>query len=154
MNASKTQFLQLSTRHNLPDNYFLFFNDTQLSLISTLAQSFTKKLYLQLHISTLVKSASKKLSVLWRLRPFFSQSQLRTLYRRMLWYKVEMAGLAEDERQARKNFRVRHDVLNEYSDSELLKWRNIISLPAYLSSDSVSSSTPGPTTYYNRNSNS
>ena len=26
-NASKTQFLQLSTRHNLPDNYPLFFND-------------------------------------------------------------------------------------------------------------------------------
>ena len=29
--ASKTQFLQLSTRHNLPDNYPLFVNDTQLS---------------------------------------------------------------------------------------------------------------------------
>ncbi|MPC41575.1 hypothetical protein E2C01_035174 [Portunus trituberculatus] len=30
-NASKTQFLHLSTRHNLPDNYRLFFNDIQLS---------------------------------------------------------------------------------------------------------------------------
>ena len=35
-NASKTQFLQLSTLHNLPDNYPLFFNDTQLPLSSTL----------------------------------------------------------------------------------------------------------------------
>ncbi|MPC65896.1 hypothetical protein E2C01_060034 [Portunus trituberculatus] len=35
-NASKTQFLHLSTRHNLPDNYPLFFSDTQLSPSSTL----------------------------------------------------------------------------------------------------------------------
>merc|ERR1711980_48728 len=35
-NASKTQFLHLSTRHNLPDIYPLFFNDTQLSPSSTL----------------------------------------------------------------------------------------------------------------------
>ncbi|MPC40469.1 RNA-directed DNA polymerase from mobile element jockey [Portunus trituberculatus] len=34
--ASKTQFLHLSTRHNLPDNYPLFFNHTQLSPSSTL----------------------------------------------------------------------------------------------------------------------
>ena len=38
-NASKTQFLQLSTRHNLLDNYLLFFNDTQLPLSSTLEHS-------------------------------------------------------------------------------------------------------------------
>ena len=30
-NASKTQFLHLSTRHNLPNNYPLCFNDSQLS---------------------------------------------------------------------------------------------------------------------------
>ena len=53
-----------------------------------------------------------------------------------------MAVLVGDERQARRNFRVRRDVLNEYSDSELLKRGNIISLPVDLSSDSVSSSTP------------
>lgn len=34
-NASMTQFLHLSTRHNLPDDYF-FFSDTQLSPSSTL----------------------------------------------------------------------------------------------------------------------
>ena len=35
-NASKTLFLQLSSRHNLPDNYPFFFNDIQLTLSSTL----------------------------------------------------------------------------------------------------------------------
>ena len=74
-NASKTQFLQLSTRHKLPDNYPLFFNDTQLPLSSTLNTldlAFTENLNWQFHISTLAKSASKELCVLWRLRPFFS----------------------------------------------------------------------------------
>ena len=35
-NASKMLFLQLFLQHNLPDNYPLFFNDTQLPLSSTL----------------------------------------------------------------------------------------------------------------------
>ena len=73
-NPSKTQFLQLSTQHNLPDNFPIFFNDTQLSLSSTLntrGLSFNKNLNWQFHISTLAKSASKKLGVLWRLHPFF-----------------------------------------------------------------------------------
>ena len=35
-NALKTQFLRLSTRHNLPNNYPLIFNDTQLSPSPTL----------------------------------------------------------------------------------------------------------------------
>ena len=34
-NASKAQYLQLSTRHSFPDNYPLFFNDTQLPLSLT-----------------------------------------------------------------------------------------------------------------------
>ena len=38
LNASKTQFLELSTRHNLLDNHPLFFNDIQL-LSSTLNHS-------------------------------------------------------------------------------------------------------------------
>ena len=72
-NASKTLFLQLSTRHNLPDNYLLFFNDIQFPLsstLNTLGVFFTKNLNWQFPISTLAKSASKKLGVLWRLRPF------------------------------------------------------------------------------------
>ena len=46
-NASKTQFLHLSTRQNLPDNYPLYFDDTTLSSSSTpniLGQYFTKTL--------------------------------------------------------------------------------------------------------------
>ena len=86
-NASKTQFLHLSTRQNLPDNYPLFFNDTQLSPSSTmniLGLSFTKNLNWKSHISSLAKTASRKLGVLWRLRPFFSPSQLLALYRGLI----------------------------------------------------------------------
>ena len=86
-NTSKPQFLQLSTRHNFPHNYPLFFNDTQLILfptLNTLSLPFTKNLNWQFHISTLAKSASKNLGVLWRLRPFFSSSQLLALYRSLI----------------------------------------------------------------------
>ena len=91
-NASKTPFLQLSTRHNLPDNYPLFFNDTQLPLSSTLntfGLSFTKNLNCQFHISTLAKSAFKKLGILWRLRPFFSPSKLLALNRGLIHPSLE-----------------------------------------------------------------
>ena len=66
-NASKTQFLHLSTRQNLPDNYPFYFDDTHLSLSSTLnilGLSFTKTLNWESHISSLIESASKKLGVL------------------------------------------------------------------------------------------
>ncbi|MPC56848.1 hypothetical protein E2C01_050814 [Portunus trituberculatus] len=46
-NASKTQFLHLSTLHNLPENYPLFLNDTQLSpfsILNILGLSFTHNL--------------------------------------------------------------------------------------------------------------
>ena len=86
-NTSKTQFLQLFTRHNFPDNYSLFFKDTQLPLsstLNTLCQFFIKNLNRQFRISTFAKSASKKLGVLWRLHPFFSPSQLFALYRGLI----------------------------------------------------------------------
>ncbi|MPC51106.1 hypothetical protein E2C01_044945 [Portunus trituberculatus] len=60
--ASKTQFLHLSTRHNLPDNYSLFFNNTQLSPSSTLNilhLSFAHNLNWKLHISSHTKTAIK-----------------------------------------------------------------------------------------------
>ncbi|MPC08432.1 hypothetical protein E2C01_001019 [Portunus trituberculatus] len=60
-NGSKTQFLHLSTRHNLPDNYPLFFSDTQLSPSSTLnilGLSFNCNLNWKLHISSLPKTPS------------------------------------------------------------------------------------------------
>ena len=100
-NASKTLFLLLSTRDNVPDNYPLFFNDTQLPLSSTLntfGLSFTKYLKWQFHISTLAKSASKKLCVLWRLRPHFSLSQLLALYWALsvlVWSMALISGRAQ-----------------------------------------------------------
>ena len=74
-NASQTQFLQPSTRHNLPDNYPFS------STLNTLGLFFTKNLNWQILISTFAKSASKKLGVLWCLCPFFSLYQLFALYR-------------------------------------------------------------------------
>jgi len=46
-NASKTQFLNLSTRHNLPHNYDIFFENTQLkpsSVLNILYVSFSREL--------------------------------------------------------------------------------------------------------------
>ena len=84
-NVSKNQFLHLSTRQNLLDNYPFYFNDTHLSLSSTLnilGLSFTKTINWKSHISSLAKSASNKLGVLCRLHQFFSLYQLLlTLYR-------------------------------------------------------------------------
>ena len=94
-NASKTQFLHLSTRHNLPDNYPLFFDDTQLfpsSTLNILGLSFTHNLNWKLHISSLAKTASKKLGVLSRLRQFFSPPQLLTLYRGLIRPCMEYAS--------------------------------------------------------------
>ncbi|MPC31099.1 hypothetical protein E2C01_024378 [Portunus trituberculatus] len=73
-NASKTQFLHLSTQHNLLDNYPLFFNDTQLSPSSTLnILGVSYNLNWKLHISSLAKTASMKLGVLRGLCQFFSR---------------------------------------------------------------------------------
>ncbi|MPC99166.1 hypothetical protein E2C01_094563 [Portunus trituberculatus] len=72
---------------NLPDNYPLFFNDTQLSPSSTLiilSLSFTYNLNWKLHISSLAKTASMKLGVLRRLRQFFSPLQQLTLYKGLI----------------------------------------------------------------------
>ncbi len=72
-NASKTQFLHLSTRHNLPNSYPLFFDNTQLApspTLNILGLSSTQNLNWKLHISSFTKSASSKLGVLYRLRQF------------------------------------------------------------------------------------
>ena len=94
-NASKTQFLHLSTRHNLPNNYPLFFNDTQLSPSSTLnilGVSFTQSLNWKFHISSLAKTASMKLGVLNRLRQFFSPQQLLSVYKGLVRPCMEYAS--------------------------------------------------------------
>ena len=86
-NVSQTQFLHLSTRQNLPDNYPLYFDDTHLSPSSTLnilGLSSTKTLNWMSHISFLAISASNKLGVLCRLHQFFSPYQLLTLYRSLI----------------------------------------------------------------------
>ena len=86
-NASKTQFLHLSIRQNLPDNYPIYFDDTNLSLsfiLNILGLSFTKTRNWKFHISSLAKSASKKLGVLCHLHQFFSPYQLLSLYRDLI----------------------------------------------------------------------
>merc|ERR1712035_158174 len=91
VNASKTQFLHLSNRQNLPDNYPIFFNNTQLSPSSTLdilGLSFTITLNWKSHISSLPKTASMKLGILWRLRPFFFTPPSCMLYTEALFAHV------------------------------------------------------------------
>ena len=83
-NASKTQFLHLSTRHNLPHNYDIFFENTQLkpsSVLNILGVSFSRDLSWKDHITSLSKQASKRLGVLRRLRGFFTPPQLLAIYR-------------------------------------------------------------------------
>ncbi|XP_050710739.1 uncharacterized protein LOC126995293 [Eriocheir sinensis] len=94
-NASKIQFLHLSTRHNLPNNYPLFFDNTQLSPSSTLnilGLSLTQNLNWKLHISSLTKSASSRLGVLYCLRQFFFPAQLLSIYRGLVRPRMEYAS--------------------------------------------------------------
>ncbi|KAL7646526.1 UNVERIFIED_CONTAM: hypothetical protein RMT77_001777 [Armadillidium vulgare] len=83
-NASKTQLLHLSSQHNLPHNYDIFFENTQLkpsSVLNILAESFSHDLSWRDHFTPLSKQASKGLGVLRCLRNFFTQPQLLALYR-------------------------------------------------------------------------
>src|SRR6201990_3183552 len=80
-NASKPQFLHLSTRHNLPHNYDIFFENTQLKptyVLNILDVSFSRDLSWKHHITSLSKQAPKRLGVLRRLRSFFTPPQLET----------------------------------------------------------------------------
>ncbi len=72
-NASKTHFLHRSTRQSLPDNYPLFFDHTQLfpsSTVNIFGLSFSHNLNWKSHISSITKSASSRLGVLYRLQHF------------------------------------------------------------------------------------
>ncbi len=91
-NFSKTQFLYISTRHNLPNNYPLFFDNTQLSpssAINILDLFLTHNLNWKLHISSLTKSASSKIGVLYRLIQFFSPSQLLSFHKGLVRPRME-----------------------------------------------------------------
>src|ERR1700755_3502152 len=73
-NASKIQFLYLSTRHNLPHNYNIFFENTQLkpsTVLNILGVYFSRDLSWKYHITSLSKQASKRLGVLRHLRGFY-----------------------------------------------------------------------------------
>ncbi len=93
-NASKTQYLHLTSRHVNLHNYPLFFENTQLSPSSTiniLGLSLSKDLNWELHISSLAKSASSKLGVLYRFKHYFSPSQLLTVYKGLVRPFMEYA---------------------------------------------------------------
>ncbi|KAL7630273.1 UNVERIFIED_CONTAM: hypothetical protein RMT77_019583 [Armadillidium vulgare] len=94
-NASKTQFLHLSTRHNLPHNYDIFFENTQLepsSVLNILSVSFSRDLSWKDHITSLSKQASKRLGVLRRLQNYFTPPQLLALYRGVVRPCMEYAS--------------------------------------------------------------
>ncbi len=94
-NASKTQFLHVSTRHNLPNSYPLFFDNTQLSpsaALNILGLPFTQNLNWKLCISSLTKSASSKLGVLYRLRQFLYPAQLISICRGLVRPRMEYAS--------------------------------------------------------------
>ncbi|KAL7644590.1 UNVERIFIED_CONTAM: hypothetical protein RMT77_004127 [Armadillidium vulgare] len=94
-NATKTQFLHLSTRHNLPHNYDIFFENTQLkpsSVLNILGVSFSCDLSWKDHITSLSKQASKRLGVLRRLQHFFTPPQLLALYRGVVRPCMEYAS--------------------------------------------------------------
>ena len=86
-NSSKTQFMHLTLRRNIPDNYPLQFDNTPLTpspSLNILGISYSQDLNFKDHVISLVKSASKKLGVLSRLRNFFNPTQLLTLYRGLI----------------------------------------------------------------------
>ncbi|KAL7643765.1 UNVERIFIED_CONTAM: hypothetical protein RMT77_005771 [Armadillidium vulgare] len=83
-NALKTQFLHLSTRHNLPHDYDIFFENTKLkpsSVLNILGVSFSRDLSWKDHITSLSKQAFKRLGVLRRLQNYFTPPELLALYR-------------------------------------------------------------------------
>ncbi|KAL7643214.1 UNVERIFIED_CONTAM: hypothetical protein RMT77_006505 [Armadillidium vulgare] len=94
-NASKIQFLHLSTRHNLPHNYDILFENTQFepsSVLNILGVSFSRDLSWKDHITSLSKQASNRLGVLRRLQNYFTPPQLLALYRGVVCPCMEYAS--------------------------------------------------------------
>ncbi len=90
-----TQFLHLSTRQNLPDVYPLAFNNTQINpspSLNILGVSFLSNHSRKTHIRSLAKTDSMKLGVLYRLRGFFSTTQLLALYRGLTRPRMEYSS--------------------------------------------------------------
>src|ERR1044072_8311266 len=83
-NASKTQFIHLSTRHNILSHNYDIFENIRLkssSVLNILGVSFSRDLSWKDHLTSLSKQASKRLGVLRRLQHFFTPPQLLALYR-------------------------------------------------------------------------
>ena len=83
-NASKTQFIHLSTRHNLPHDNDIYFENSQLKpspFLNILGVSFPRDLSWKDHITSLSKQTSKRLGVLRSLQIYYTSPQLLGLYR-------------------------------------------------------------------------
>ncbi len=94
-NVLKTQFLHLSTRHHLPYTYPLLSDNTLLypsSTLNILGLSLSNDLNWKFHISSVAKSASAKLGVLYRLRQHFSPFQMLTTYKGLVRPCMEYAS--------------------------------------------------------------
>ena len=96
-NASKTQFLHLTTRSDLASDFVYDVSFEGICLkpspsLNILSVSFSLDLCLKDHIISLASQASKRLGVLRRLKKFFTPSQLFSLYRKLVRPCMEYAS--------------------------------------------------------------
>ena len=85
-NSLKTQLLQISFS-KIPSNFPVSFDGSVVSPvdnINILGLNMNKKMSWKPHITTVARVASKKLRVLFRLRNFFSSSQLLQLHKGLI----------------------------------------------------------------------
>ena len=85
-NSSKTQFLPISLKPNLPDFQLLFEGSViePLNSINVLGLQVTSNLSWKPHILAIAKSASKKLGILFRFKKYFTSPQLLQLYKSLI----------------------------------------------------------------------
>ena len=140
-NASKTQFLHITTRTDLPD-ISLSFDNTQItpsSSMNILGVSFSSDLSWKDHIISLAKSASQKMGMLFRLRYFFTPKQLLSVYKGIvrpcmeyashLWHGSPHTALLN--RVERKAFRLIASPLLTDTMQPLSVRRNVASLSLF-----------------------
>ena len=86
LNSRKTQFLPISLS-TTPSDFDITFDDSlldPLNSINILGIIVTSNLSWQSHVSTIAKSASKKLGILFRCHRYFSSEQLFQLYKGLI----------------------------------------------------------------------
>ena len=94
-NASKTQFLHLTSRHQLPEVYNLSFDGSNLvpsGSLNILGVSLSPDLSWKEHIASMAKRANMRLGVLRRLRSYFSNNQMLAVYRGLVRPCMEYAS--------------------------------------------------------------